>query len=154
MVTERLLGYSMKKRDNRMSPEEFCPIRQTIKILGQRWTMLIIKEIYYSKGQRISFMDLRRRLVNASAKVLSERLKDMAADGLVRRRANTENTPMRVYYTLTQKGKDACHIIEGLKKYGLRWGKKGTFNCENVDCELCAKRRQAVTGQMKRARLV
>jgi len=130
-----------KKKTRKLTPEEFCPIMHTLRILGKRWTMLIIKEIYYSQGQRISFMNLRRRLVNASAKVLSERLKDMADNGLVRRNARLDQKPVRVYYTLTQKGKDACKIIEDLKKYGLRWGARENFNCENMDCELCARKR-------------
>ncbi|MFH1125942.1 MAG: helix-turn-helix domain-containing protein [Candidatus Altiarchaeota archaeon] len=133
----------MKKKDkHELKPEEFCPIRQTLKTLGKRWTILIIKEAYYSKSQRISFMDLRRRLVNASAKVLSERLKDMVEEGLMRRNVHGTSTPVRVYYSLTEKGKDACRIIEDLKKYGLKWRVKETFNCENMDCELCAKKKE------------
>jgi DNA-binding HxlR family transcriptional regulator len=143
-VTSKLPGKAGGK--NVLKPEEFCPIRQTVRLLGRKWTMLVIKEIYYSKSQRQSFMELRRRLSGASAKVLSERLKEMANEGIVRRRVRDGEKPVRVFYTLSAKGKDACRIIEDLKKYGLKWGMKGTFNCENVDCELCERKRMDARG--------
>ena len=135
----------MKKPKNgkhELKPEEFCPIRQTLRILGKRWTILIVKEIYYSRWRRLSFMDLRKLLVNASAKVLSERLKDMAENGLLRRREKTDVKPARVYYSLTEKGRDACKIIESLRSYGLKWGGGAAFDCSRIDCELCTKNRE------------
>ena len=132
-----------KKLNIALSPEEFCPTRQSIRILGKQWTLLIIKELYFARYQRLSFMDLSKKLKDASSKVLSERLKEMAEDGIIRRREMPENKPPRVYYSLTQKGRDACKIIEEFKKYGTRWGKKTeTFDCKNVDCELCTKERE------------
>ena len=130
-----------KQRKPVMNPEEFCPIRQTIKILGKKWTILIIKDIYYSSRKKLSFMELRRRLENASAKVLSERLKEMMKNKLVKRKVQANTTPPRVYYSLTEKGTDACHIVDDMKKYGLKWGGEDTRDCEKIDCELCAKTR-------------
>lgn len=131
-----------KKVDIALTPEEFCPTRQSIRILGKQWTLLIIKELYYARYRRLSFMGLSKKLNGASSKVLSERLKEMVTDGLIKRKEITEPKPGRVYYSLTQKGDDACRIIAEFKKYGLRWGQKtGTFDCKNVDCELCTKER-------------
>ena len=124
------------------TPEHFCPVRQTIKTLGKRWTILIIKEIFYSKKSKLSFMDLRRRLSNVSTKVLSERLKEMVSKKLLNRRADNKASPPRVYYSLTDKGTDACHIIDAFKNYGLKWGGKDTFNCADMDCELCFTERE------------
>lgn len=131
----------MKGR-NAMSPEEFCPIRHTIRLLGKRWTILIIKEIYYSKGKKLGFMDLKRELMNVSTKVLSQRLKELVKDGMIKRKVRVDATPIRVHYSLTPKGNDTCDIVTDLKKYGLKWGGKGTFDCEKIDCELCAKKRE------------
>jgi DNA-binding HxlR family transcriptional regulator len=133
-----------KKADIKLTPEEFCPIRQTVRLLGKQWTLLIIKELYYSRYMRLPFMDLSKRLKDASSKVLSERLKEMAADGMVRRKEAPEATPPRVYYSLTRKGRDACNIIGEFKKYGLKWGAE-TFDCSKVECELCTKDRDAGT---------
>ncbi|MBD3388983.1 MAG: transcriptional regulator [Candidatus Altiarchaeales archaeon] len=128
------------KKDEPMSAEEFCPIRQTIKLLGKRWTILIVKEIYFGKGRKLGFMELRRRLPDVSTKVLSERLKEMAEAKLVRRKEHRDSKPVRVTYTLTDKGKDACEILKVFKGYGLKWGGKDTFNCGDIDCELCPRR--------------
>ena len=133
-----------KKVNIALTPEEFCPTRQSIRILGKQWTLLIIKEIYYARYQRLSFMDLSRKLKDASSKVLSERLKEMAEDGIIKRKEVPDTVPVRVLYSLTDKGRDACRIIEKFKDYGLKWGKKGeTFDCKRVDCELCTKEMDA-----------
>ena len=122
-----------------MQPEVFCPIRQTIKILGKRWTILIIKELYYGKKKTLGFMDLKKKLGNISAKVLSQRLTEMIDENLIKKRVHAKKTPVRVYYSLTEKGSDACDIIEGLKAYGLKWGGKYVNDCKDIDCELCEK---------------
>lgn len=121
--------------------ESICPIRQTLRILGKRWTILIIKEIFYSKKKKLSFMELKKQLTNISTKVLSERLKEMVIEGLLKRKVQSELTPVRVYYSLTPKGKDACNIVDAFKNYGIRWGGKDTTNCSEIDCELCAEQR-------------
>ncbi|MFH1403950.1 MAG: helix-turn-helix domain-containing protein [Candidatus Altiarchaeota archaeon] len=124
-------------------PGEYCPVRQTIKLLGKRWTILIIKEIYYSSRHRLGFMELRKMLGDVSAKVLSERLKEMVEDGLANRRVDSSAKPERVYYTLTGKGKDACKIVEEMREYGLHWGDRKTYDCSKKDCELCVKERES-----------
>jgi len=131
----------MKKTKQDFKPELFCPIKQTLKLLGKRWTMLLIKELYYSPKSRLGFMDLRRLLPDISTKVLSQRLKEMAADGLLKRRVNARAKPVRVNYSLTDKGNDSCDIIDDLKKYGLKWGGRDTLDCSDIDCELCARER-------------
>ena len=124
-----------------LEPESFCPIRQTLKILGKKWTILIIKEIYYSKDHEIGFMDIKNGLFKISTKVLSQRRKEMQEEDVIYRRVDASKTPIRVYYSLTPKGDDACNIITDLKKYGLKWG-DGDFTCHEIDCELCDKKRE------------
>ncbi|MFH0860262.1 MAG: helix-turn-helix domain-containing protein [Candidatus Altiarchaeota archaeon] len=133
----------MKKGStSRLPINEFCPVRQTLRLLGKRWTLLILKEVYYSKKKRLGFMEVKTRLGNVSTKVLSERLKEMVGDGLLRRRVYSKVKPVKVDYILTEKGRDACDIIEGFKAYGLKWGGKGTFDCKRMDCELCSRMRE------------
>ena len=119
-----------------------CPVRETIRLLGKRWTILIIKEIFYSGGDSLGFMDLKRLLDNVSTKMLSERLKEMVADDLLNRREDDTVTPARVFYSLTNKGTDACHIIDAFRQYGLKWGKPDEIiDCSQINCELCIKKR-------------
>jgi DNA-binding HxlR family transcriptional regulator len=130
---------SKNKNPESMHPDEFCPMRETVKLLGKQWTILIIMDLYYSKNKTLSFMELSRKLKDASSKVLSERLKDMTGDGLLKRNVDDTVKPPRVHYKLTKKGEDACNILHEFKRYGLRWPKKATFDCTQVDCELCPK---------------
>ncbi|MFH0862396.1 MAG: helix-turn-helix domain-containing protein [Candidatus Altiarchaeota archaeon] len=129
-----------RKLNIALSPEEFCPTRQSIRILGKQWTLLIIKELYFARYQRLAFMEISKKLKDASSKVLSERLKEMVQDGIVKRREMPDAKPPRVYYSITPKGRDACRIIGEFKKYGIKWGNKTeTFDCKNYECELCTK---------------
>ena len=125
-----------------LQPEEFCPIRQTIRLLGKHWTILIIKELYYTPKKKLGFMDLRRRLPDASSKVLSQRLKEMVKNDLLKRKVHSKKMPIRVSYRLTDKGEDACKIIEDLKEYGIKWGGRETFDCSEINCELCRRLRE------------
>jgi DNA-binding HxlR family transcriptional regulator len=122
----------------------YCPLKETLKLLGKRWTILIIKEIYFSKGKKLSFMELKRLLHDISTKMLSERLKEMNANMLVERRVKDDVKPARVYYSLTAKGDDACEILESMKKYGIKWG-GNKIDCEKEGktCELCVEERLA-----------
>lgn len=119
--------------------QEFCPFRQTIRILGKRWTILIIKEIFYSKGKTLRFTELKNRIGKVSTKVLSQRLKEMVADNLLNRIVKTDSAPSRVNYKLTSKGKDVCDIIKDFRKFGIKWGGGRTIDCKRMDCELCAE---------------
>lgn len=132
----------MRNKKEPMTAHEYCPIRQTMKVLGKRWTILIIKELFYGKRKTLSFMDLRRRLPDVSTKVLSERLKEMADNNLIRRKVHEDTKPVRVTYSLTTKGKDACDILDVFREYGLKWGGKDTFDCSKYDCELCPRRKE------------
>jgi DNA-binding HxlR family transcriptional regulator len=128
-----------KKKSIILKVEDFCPIRQTIRLLGKQWTLLIVKELYLSRWTRLSFMELSKKLKDASGKVLSERLKEMVTDGLINRKVHPGTKPARVYYSLTLKGKDSFRIIEAFRKYGLKWAHKGvTFDCSRMSCELCS----------------
>ncbi|MBU0762386.1 MAG: helix-turn-helix transcriptional regulator [Candidatus Altiarchaeota archaeon] len=120
----------------------FCPLKETLKLLGKRWTILIIKEIYYSKRNKLSFMELKRLLVDVSTKMLSERLKEMQENGLIIRKVKDDVKPARVYYSLTDKGDDACDILEALKQYGRKWGGE-KVDCKELNCELCVEKRLA-----------
>lgn len=130
------------KKKTPLTPQEFCPIRQTIKLLGKRWTILIVKELYFAEERKMSFMDIRRALPDVSTKVLSERLKEMASADLVERKVHSEMKPIRVTYKLTEKGSDACDILQEFKTYGLKWGGHDTFDCSDSDCELCPRKEE------------
>ena len=64
----------------------------------------------------------------------------MGEEGLLKRRVDEQTKPPHVYYTLTNKGKDAHGTLDAFKEFGVRWGGKGALDCKRTDCELCPKR--------------
>lgn len=96
---------------------KLCPVEQTARIIGNKWTPLIIRDL--ALGQR-RFNELERSLEGISPKTLSERLRRLEAEGMVTRRCFAE-VPPRVEYTLTEKGHALVPVIESMRQYGFSW---------------------------------
>lgn len=98
--------------------EQICPRYQhAVEILARRWTALILK-ILMQGPQR--FSELAERLEVVSDRVLSERLKELEAEGMLERHVIAD-TPVRVEYILTEKGYAIHSVINELEKWGERW---------------------------------
>ena len=107
----------MGRGKNRTMPQlgyQQDPIRNGVKSLGAKWTLLILRDIGFLKLQR--FGEILRNNPGLTARVLSKRLKDMQKEGLIQRRAAKDT----VMYTLTPRGEDAVFILLAFLRYGLR----------------------------------
>ena len=93
----------------------FCLAARSLETIGDRWSLLIVRDLL--DGPR-RFSDLRRLLTNVTAKWLTIRLRQLEADGIVRR----DHAPGRreVWYELTQKGHDLAPVLEALVRWGLK----------------------------------
>ncbi|HZH02930.1 MAG TPA: helix-turn-helix domain-containing protein [Myxococcaceae bacterium] len=95
-----------------------CPQFQTaVDLLGRRWTGLVLRAL--SDGPR-RFGDLSEHLEVVSERVLSERLKELTAEGLVERRVST-SPPVQVEYRLTEKGLAFRGVLDALGAWAERW---------------------------------
>ena len=94
-----------------------CPVEQTARIIGNRWTPLIVRDL--AEGCR-RFSELERSLGGISPKTLSERLKRMEEAGVVDRHCFAE-VPPRVEYSLTEKGYALLPVIESMRTFGTSW---------------------------------
>ncbi len=94
-----------------------CPVEQTARIIGNRWTPLIVRDL--AEGCR-RFSELERSLGGISPKTLSERLKRMEEAGVVDRHCFAE-VPPRVEYSLTDKGHALLPVIESMRAFGTTW---------------------------------
>ncbi len=94
-----------------------CPVEQTARIIGNRWTPLIVRDL--ADGCR-RFSELERSLGGISPKTLSERLKRMEEAGVVDRHCFAE-VPPRVEYSLTEKGYALLPVIESMRTFGASW---------------------------------
>ena len=97
--------------------ETACPIHKAMMIIGKRWTALIVRDLV--AGTR-RFCQLEQSLKGISARVLSQRLQELEEQGLVKRCVFPE-VPVRVEYSLTEKGRDLKHVIESMAAWGEKW---------------------------------
>ncbi len=91
------------------------PIRESIRILGAKWTLLILRDIAFLKLDR--FGKILRNNPGLTPRVLSRRLKNMREEGLVKRVMIREV----VTYRLTTKGEDAMFVLLAFLRYGVRY---------------------------------
>ncbi len=92
----------------------FCPLKGIIDVISKKWALLIINAI--GNHGRLRFKGLMDGLSGISPKTLSDTLKDLEAEGLIKRESFAE-IPPRVEYTLTEDGNDLREAIIPL----LRW---------------------------------
>lgn len=106
-----------------------CNIAQTLNIIGDRWTLLILHELLI--GETL-FNDIKLKLPGLSANLLSARLKSLEDDGLVESQLYSTHPP-RYKYILTEKGKALEPIFNAI----IIWGSEHLSPCykELIDPE-------------------
>jgi DNA-binding HxlR family transcriptional regulator len=96
---------------------QYCPIARAAEILGDRWTLLIVRDLLL--GVR-HFNDLERGLPGISRSVLSERLHRLERMGLLEKRT-THNGRRTTEYVLTEAGRELQPVIDSLLDWGATW---------------------------------
>lgn len=91
--------------------------QHAIEMLSKRWTALILKVMMAGP---LRFSELAEQLGVVSDRMLSERLKDLEQEGVVERRVVPE-MPVRVEYSLTEKGKALGPVVEAIEIWGNEW---------------------------------
>lgn len=86
-------------------------------IIGAKWTALIIYDL---AGGTRRFRYLEQSLTGISTRTLAERLRALERAGIVRRHSYPESPP-RVEYELTDKGRELMPIIRAMRKFGRSW---------------------------------
>ena len=97
--------------------DEECSVACTAEIIGSKWTAVLVHDL--SEGPR-RFSDLERALPGISPRTLSERLRSLEEEGIIVRQSYAESPP-RVEYELTPKGKALLPIIEAMRRFGHEW---------------------------------
>lgn len=96
---------------------KFCPMAEASKIVGDIWTLLIIRDLL--EGDK-RFNKLLESLNGISSSTLTQRLKLLESEGILTRVSFPE-IPPHVEYSLTQKGKDLHFVIEAIRNYGQKY---------------------------------
>jgi DNA-binding HxlR family transcriptional regulator len=96
----------------------WCPKYQhTVELIGRRWTGCILRALF--SGVR-RFSDLCETVPGLSDRMLAERLKELELEGIVLRTV-IPDTPVRVEYSLTDKGRDLDVVILAVANWAERW---------------------------------
>lgn len=96
--------------------ERACAIARTINIIGEWWTPLIVRDLFYG----VCRFDALRKHLGISRKVLTNRLNTLVENKIVERVPYQENPP-RFEYRLTERGQDLLPILLTLKAWGDKW---------------------------------
>ena len=92
-----------------------CPVATTVQLIGNKWKLLIIRNLIYNEKQR--FTDFLKSVPGISKKVLTDNLRALESDGLVERTVYAE-VPPRVEYSLSELGKSLKPILDAMYDWG------------------------------------
>lgn len=100
-----------------MPCDKSCPIEHTVNLIGHKWKVLILRNLFNYGTQR--FIELNKGINGISQKMLTQQLRQLEADGLINRTVYPE-VPPKVEYSLTKLGRSLSPILEEMN----RWGKE------------------------------
>jgi DNA-binding HxlR family transcriptional regulator len=101
----------------RKSFEEMnCSVAQTLEVVGEWWTMLIVRDCFLGITR---FDDFHRRL-GISRNILTDRLEHLVLRGVLER-VPYQQRPVRFDYRLTDKGRDLWLVLTAMREWGDRW---------------------------------
>src|SRR3712207_1079537 len=96
-----------------------CPVfHEAVELVGKRWTGAIVAVLL--EGGTMRFSEIAQAVPQLSDRLLSERMKELEARGVVERRV-LHATPARVEYELTDMGRDLAGAVGELAAWGRRW---------------------------------
>lgn len=105
-------------KEQRRSP---CPVSCTLDILGDRWTLLVVRDLFLGRSR---FKEFIQSPEGIPTNILTDRLERLVRAEIVERVPAADGTK-RLGYQLTEKGKALKPVIMSITKWGLRW-EKGT----------------------------
>jgi len=102
-----------------------CPIENTFKIIGKKFTVLILRNMINGKQNR--FNQLLNSIEQGNPKTLTIRLREMEKSGLIKRKVYHHETPVRIEYYPTEKGLALKPILDMMAAYSMKYCSKDIF---------------------------
>ncbi|MFR0589512.1 winged helix-turn-helix transcriptional regulator [Bifidobacterium apri] len=104
-----------------VSPNDLpaCPVETTLKLIGNKWEVLVLRDLMPGTKR---FGELKQSIGGISQKVLTSKLREMEADGLVERRVYAQ-VPPRVEYSLTPLGRTLKPVLDAMEQWGTAYKK-------------------------------
>lgn len=97
--------------------KQFCPLAMAAELLCTRWTMVLLRELIAGTTR---FNDLRRGVPKMSPTLLSQRLRELEAAGIIERRGLRPEKGVFEYH-MTESGKDLRAVVEAMGFWGQKW---------------------------------
>jgi DNA-binding HxlR family transcriptional regulator len=108
-------------------PSPYCPVfQESVELIGRRWSGAILRAMLSGSGR---FSDILNQIPGLSDRLLSERLRELEAAGIVERRVYPE-LPVRIEYLLTPKGRELRDIVLSIDAWADRWS-AGRDRCDD-----------------------
>ena len=124
-----------------------CPVARTLDLIGERWTILLLRDLLLQGPRR--FQDFEASFPGVAPNTLSARLKAMEENGLVQRQLYNERPP-RLEYVLTERGKSLGPVVKAMRD----WGSKHTEGRRATRAAPCGQthaRRKRANIQLKKS---
>jgi DNA-binding HxlR family transcriptional regulator len=110
-----------------------CALLNIQHLLGKKWSLLLLEELRCS--EKSSFNDLSKKLSSITNKQLSDKLRDLQINGVIQKEI-LNDSPMRVQYSLTQKGLDLQEIFSSMKRWAVKYNMVEDI-CLETNCVEC-----------------
>ncbi len=115
---------------------QFCPVAKATEIVGEKWTLLVLRELLLGTTR---FNDFQRAMSRMSPTLLAKRLRQLEAAGIVIRK---KISGQRGYeYRLTAAGKELAPLVEVLAVWGMRWA-RSQLTDDELDVEFLMRELQ------------
>ena len=108
---------------------QFCPIAKAAEVIGERWTLLILRELLLGTTR---FNEFQRALSQISPTLLTKRLNQLQDYGLLIKKCPE---PRKTEYYPTAATRELAPVIMGLGEWGMKWA-RGQMNDDELDVEL------------------
>ena len=106
-----------------------CPrFHHAVELIGRRWTGAILRALLSGSAR---YSDIAESVPGVSAALLSERLKELEATGIVERHV-IPSTPVRVEYRLTPKGEDLLPVVQAVGRWAHKWDMDEPCTCRSA----------------------
>ena len=123
---------------------QFCPIAKALEVLGERWTLLVIRELFLGAER---FSELEQGLPNISPTMLNRRLKELEQCNIVTKHRNPNQRGYR--YKLTKAGTELDAVLNPLGQWGMKWA-RGQMKDDELQTQTLMQniKRQCVPSQL------
>jgi DNA-binding HxlR family transcriptional regulator len=114
MDTVETTDVDRRQRHDAYDCSEGCPVEAALELIGGKWKGVAL---YHLLERTARFNELKRQMHSVTQRMLTKQLRELEADGLIRRKVYPV-VPPKVEYSLTEKGESLRPIIMALKNWG------------------------------------